>query len=80
LSQPRYTPASIPVSEDYRIHGELLELRIGVSRATVARRMIRSRKQPSPTWRAFLDNHFEDLISIDFFCSKPSPGTLPLVI
>ena len=22
---------------------------------------------PSPTWRAFLDNHLKDLVSIDFF-------------
>ncbi len=29
--------------------------------------MIYSRQPPSPTWRAFLDNHLKDLISIDFF-------------
>ena len=29
--------------------------------------MIRRRKPPSQTWRSFLDNHVEDLVSIDFF-------------
>ncbi len=50
-----------------RIHGELLKLGIDLSQATVGKYMIRPRKPPSPTWRAFLDNHFKDLISIDFF-------------
>ncbi len=50
-----------------RIHGELLKLGIEVSQPTVAKYMVRHRKPPSPTWRAFLDNHIEDLVSIDFF-------------
>jgi transposase InsO family protein len=50
-----------------RIHGELLKLGIDLSQATVGKYMIRPRRPPSPTWRAFLDNHFKDLISIDFF-------------
>ena len=29
--------------------------------------MIRHPKPPSPRWRAFLDNHLKDLVSIDFF-------------
>ncbi|MGA1871196.1 MAG: hypothetical protein ACMUJM_21910 [bacterium] len=29
--------------------------------------MVKHRKPPSPTWRAFWDNHAKDLISIDFF-------------
>ena len=29
--------------------------------------MPRRRRPPSPSWRAFLDNHLEDLVSIDFF-------------
>lgn len=28
--------------------------------------MPKRRKPPSQTWRAFLDNHFKDLVSIDF--------------
>lgn len=50
-----------------RIHNELAKLGIELSRATVAKYMIRHRTPPSPTWRAFLDNHVEDLVSIDFF-------------
>ena len=29
--------------------------------------MPRRRKTPSPTWRAFLENHLQDLVAIDFF-------------
>ena len=50
-----------------RIHGELLKLGIDISQPTVARYMVRHRKPPSPTWRAFLDNHVKELVSIDFF-------------
>src|SRR5271168_3366715 len=39
-----------------RIHGELLNLGIEVSQATVARYMVRRRGAPSPTWRSFLSN------------------------
>ena len=50
-----------------RIHGELLKLGIEVSQATVSNYMIRHRKPPSQSWRAFLDNHKKELISLDFF-------------
>ena len=50
-----------------RIRNELAKLGIELSRATIAKYMIRHRKPPSPTWRAFLDNHLKDLVSIDFF-------------
>ena len=50
-----------------RIHSELLKLGIDVSPTTVAKYMIRHRKPPSQTWRAFLDNHIKQLVSIDFF-------------
>ena len=50
-----------------RIHGELLKLGINLSQTTVAKYMIRRPRPPSPSWRAFLDNHLEDLVSIDFF-------------
>ncbi len=50
-----------------RIHGELLKLGIDLSQATVAKYMIRHWKPPSPSWRAFLDNHLKDLVSNDFF-------------
>ena len=29
--------------------------------------MVRPKKPPSPTWRAFLDNHLKELVSVDFF-------------
>jgi len=50
-----------------RIHGELLKLGIEVSQTTVSKYMVRHRKPPSQTWRAFLDNHLKQLVSIDFF-------------
>jgi hypothetical protein len=37
-----------------------------VAQATVSRYMPVRRKPPSQTWRAFLRNHTQDLVSIDF--------------
>jgi putative transposase len=45
----------------------LLKLGINVSQATVAKYMLRHPKPPSQTWRAFLQNHAQQLASIDFF-------------
>ena len=50
-----------------RIHGELLKLGVQISEPTVAKYMVRQRKPPSQTWRAFLQNHIDSLVSIDFF-------------
>ncbi|MBW1903767.1 MAG: transposase [Deltaproteobacteria bacterium] len=50
-----------------RIHGELLMLGLQVAEATVSRYMPVRRKPPSQTWRSFLQNHTQDLVSIDFF-------------
>jgi hypothetical protein len=50
-----------------RIHGERLKLGIEISQATVSKYMAHHRKPPSQTWRAFLENHVADLVSIDFF-------------
>ncbi|HXN81790.1 MAG TPA: integrase core domain-containing protein, partial [Myxococcales bacterium] len=50
-----------------RIHGELLKLGLDVSQRSVARLMPRRPKQPSQTWRTFLQNHLADLVSVDFF-------------
>ena len=50
-----------------RIHGELLKLGLEISERTVSRLMPKYRKPPSQTWRAFLNNHVQDLVSIDFF-------------
>jgi len=49
------------------VHGELLKLGIDLSQSTVSRYMVRSRKPPSQTWRAFLENHVKQLVSVDFF-------------
>lgn len=50
-----------------RVHGELLKLGIEISERTVSRLMPKNRKPPSQTWRVFLNNHFQDLVSVDFF-------------
>ena len=50
-----------------RIHGELLKLGIDISQATVSKYMVRHRKPPSQSWRAFLNNHARDIVSVDFF-------------
>jgi putative transposase len=50
-----------------RIHGELLKLGLTVSQATVSKYMLRQRKPPWQTWRAFLTNHAKELIAVDFF-------------
>jgi transposase InsO family protein len=50
-----------------RIHGELLKLGVEVSQATVSKYMVCQRKPPSQSWRAFLNNHAKDIVSVDFF-------------
>ncbi len=50
-----------------RIHGELIKLGIPISERTVSRLLPRKRRPPSQTWKTFLDNHLNQLVSIDFF-------------
>ena len=50
-----------------RIHGELLKLGIEVSQATVGRYLPWRPKDPSPTWRSFLQNQLTDIAAIDMF-------------
>jgi transposase InsO family protein len=50
-----------------RIHGELLKLGIDIGESSVSKYMVRCRKPPSQTWRTFLENHAQQLVSIDFF-------------
>jgi putative transposase len=50
-----------------RIHGELLKLGIDIGETSVSKYMMRCRKPPSQTWRTFLENHLQQLVSIDFF-------------
>ena len=50
-----------------RIHGELLKLGIDIGESSITKYMVRCRKPPSQTWRAFLENHAQQMVSIDFF-------------
>jgi putative transposase len=49
-----------------RIVGELRKLGIAVAKSTVEKYRFRPRKPPSPTWKAFLKNHVQDLVALDF--------------
>ena len=49
-----------------RIVGELAKLGVTVTKSTVDKYRVRVRKPPSPTWRAFLNNHMNELVSVDF--------------
>src|ERR1700693_4239132 len=51
-----------------RIHGAVLKLGIDIGETSVSKYMVRCRNPPSPsqTWRTFLDNHLQQLVSIDF--------------
>ena len=50
-----------------RIVGELRKLGITVAKSTVEKYRPRVRKPPSPTWKAFLNNHVADIVACDFF-------------
>lgn len=50
-----------------RIVGELRKLGIDVAKSTVEKYRVRPKKPASPTWKAFLNNHAKDMVSIDFF-------------
>jgi transposase InsO family protein len=50
-----------------RIQSELALLGHLVAESTIDRYRICPRKPPSPTWRAFLDNHVKDIVAVDFF-------------
>jgi hypothetical protein len=50
-----------------RIHGELRKLGIDIAESSVGKYMVRSHKPPSQSWRTFLENHAQQLVSIDFF-------------
>jgi len=58
---------STPLWGAPQVHGELLKLGIDISERTVSRWMPKRTKPPCQTWRAFLDNHVGELVSIDFF-------------
>jgi len=50
-----------------RIHGELLKVGIDVAQSTVAKYMVKGRRPPSQSWKAFLRNHADGIASVDFF-------------
>ncbi len=56
-----------PLWEAPRIHGELLKLAIEVSQATVAKYILCQRNPPSQSWRTFLNNHVNELVTTDCF-------------
>ncbi len=63
----RKMSCSNPAWGSPRIVGELRKVGIEVAKSTVEKYMVRRRKPPSPTWRAFLANHAKNLVSIGFF-------------
>jgi putative transposase len=46
---------------------ELRKLGIDMAKSTVEKYRPSARKPPSPTWKTFLANHMQDLVSLDFF-------------
>jgi hypothetical protein len=50
-----------------KIHGELLKLGIQVAQSTVSTYMVPRRDRPLPTWKTFVRNHTEGIVSIDLF-------------
>lgn len=59
-----------------RIHGELLKLGIDIGESSASKYMVPCRKPLSQTWHTFLENHFKQLVSSDFFTVStiPFPG------
>jgi transposase InsO family protein len=58
---------SNPLWGSPRIVGELRKLGINVAKSTVEKYRPKRRKPPSPTWKAFLNNHIKDIVACDFF-------------
>jgi hypothetical protein len=60
----------------------LLKPGIEIGETGVSKYMVRRSKPPSQTWRTFLDNHVESMVSVGFFAvptiRKPG-GSTPIV-
>jgi transposase InsO family protein len=56
-----------PGSGATRIQGELLKLGIDIGEISVSKYLVRDRKPLAQTWRTFLANHIQSLISVEFF-------------
>ncbi len=77
LGRPAVDPKTIRLIRDMskanplwgspRIRDELKKIGINLAKSTIEKYMVKHRKPPSPTWRAFLNNHVKDLVSVDFF-------------
>ena len=63
----RRMAAANPLWGAPRIHGELLKLGLDISERSVSRWMPGRPRNPSQTWKTFLDNHVGQLVSVDFF-------------
>ena len=63
-----------------RIHGELLKLGIEVGESSVAKYIVRHRRPPSQSWRAFLANHIQQIMAADFFVVPTATGRLLFVL
>jgi len=50
-----------------RVHGERLKLGINIAESSVSKYVVSGNKPSSLTWCTFLENHAQQLISIDFF-------------
>jgi hypothetical protein len=50
-----------------KLHGELLKLGIRVAQSTVSIYMVPRQGRPLQTWKTFIDNHAEGIVSIDLF-------------
>jgi hypothetical protein len=56
-----------PTWGSLRIIGERRQLGMNVAQSTVKTYRVRRRKPPAPTWQAFLYNHVQDVVAMDFF-------------
>jgi hypothetical protein len=45
----------------------VLKLGIDIGETSVSKYLVRRRPPPSQTWRTFLDNHLNSVVSVDFF-------------
>ena len=64
-----------------KIHGELLKLGFEISERTVARYMPRLRRgDPGKRWLAFLANHREAIVAIDFFAGANTDVQAPVLL
>jgi putative transposase len=69
-----------PTGGSPRIVGEPHKLGIDVSKSTVETYRVRPHRPPSPTWKTFLKNHMQDLVSLDFFVVPTVTHTVLFVL